>query len=64
MEEKIIKIMQLVQIKKDNTVEFPEEARKLIREVAENCRFIRTIQIKWIPIRMALQQERYIWICV
>lgn len=29
MEEKIIKIMQLVQIKKDNTVEFPEEARKL-----------------------------------
>ena len=31
MEEKIIKIMQLVQIKKDNTVEFPEEARKLIR---------------------------------
>ena len=38
MEEKIIKIMQLVQIKKDNTVEFPEEARKLIREVAEKCR--------------------------
>lgn len=26
MEEKIIKIMQLVQIKKDNTVEFPEQA--------------------------------------
>lgn len=38
MEEKIIKIMQLVQIKKDNTVEFPEEAKKLIREVAEKCR--------------------------
>lgn len=38
MEEKIIKIMQLVQIKKDNTVEFPEEAKKLIHEAAEKCR--------------------------
>lgn len=38
MEEKIIKIMQLVQIKKDNTVEFSEEAKKLIHEVAEKCR--------------------------
>ena len=38
MEEKIIKIMQLVQIKKDNTVEFPEEAKKLIHEEAEKCR--------------------------
>ena len=38
MEEKIIKIMQLVQIKKDNTVEVPEEAKKLIHEAAEKCR--------------------------
>lgn len=38
MEEKIIKIMQLVQIKKDNTVEFPEGAKKLIHEEAEKCR--------------------------
>lgn len=38
MEEKIIKILELVQIKKDNTVEFSEEAKKLIHEVAEKCR--------------------------
>ena len=36
--KKNVKIMQLVQIKKDNTVEFPEEAKKLIHEAAEKCR--------------------------
>lgn len=45
MEEKIIKIMQLVQIKKDNTVEFPEEAKKLIHEAAEKCRNCRFTRI-------------------
>lgn len=38
MEEKIIKILKLVQTKEDGTVEFSEESRKLIHEVAEECR--------------------------
>lgn len=38
MEEKIIKILELVQIKEDGTVELPEESKKLIHEVAEECR--------------------------
>lgn len=38
MEEKIIKIMQLVQIKKDNTVEFLEEAMKI--QCVVSCRVI------------------------
>lgn len=38
MEEKIIKILELVQIQEDGTVEFPEESKKLIHEVAEECR--------------------------
>ena len=38
MEEKIIKILELVQTKDDGTVEFSEESKKLIHEVAEKCR--------------------------
>jgi len=38
MDEKIIKILELVQIKEDGTVNFPEESKKLIHEVAEDCR--------------------------
>lgn len=38
MEEKIIKILELVQVKDDGTVEFSEESKKLIHEVAEDCR--------------------------
>lgn len=66
MEEKIIKIMQLVQIKKDNTVEFSEEAKKLIHEVAEKCRKLPVYKdnIDKADIYKAdIQQERYIWIC-
>ena len=36
--KKIIKILELVQIKEDGTVELPEESKKLIHEVAEECR--------------------------
>ena len=38
MEEKIIKILEWVQTKEDGTVEFSEESKKLIHEVAEECR--------------------------
>lgn len=40
MEEKIIKILELVQTKDDGTVEFSEESKKLIHEVAEKCRIL------------------------
>lgn len=40
MEEKIIKILELVQTKDDDTVEFSEESKKLIHEVAEKCRIL------------------------
>ena len=40
MEEKIIKILELVQTKEDGTVEFSEESKKLIHEVAEKCRIL------------------------
>ena len=40
MEEKIIKILELVQAKDDGTVEFSEESKKLIHEVAEKCRIL------------------------
>ena len=37
---KIIKILELVQTKDDGTVEFSEESKKLIHEVAEKCRIL------------------------
>ena len=40
MEEKIIKILELVQMKDDGTVEFSEESKKLIHEIAEKCRIL------------------------
>ena len=42
MEEKIIKILELVQTKDDGTVEFSEESKKLIHEVAEKCHTLPT----------------------
>lgn len=38
MEEKIIKILEMVETKDDGTVEFSEESKELIHEVAEECR--------------------------
>ena len=43
MEEKIIKILELVQAKDDGTVEFSEESKKLIHEVAEKCRILKIV---------------------
>lgn len=36
--EKIIEIMEMVITKEDGTVEFTEEAKKLIHETAKDCR--------------------------
>ena len=38
MEEKIIKILELVQMKEEGIVEFTAESKALIHEAAEECR--------------------------
>lgn len=38
MEEKIIKILELVQMKDEGIVEFTAESKALIHEAAEECR--------------------------
>lgn len=38
MEEKIIRILELVKVEDNGTVEFSKDSKKLIHEVAEECR--------------------------
>lgn len=40
MDTKIVRIMELVVAKEDGTVEFSEESKKLIHEVAKECRML------------------------
>ena len=40
MEEKIIKILELVQMKEEGIVEFTAESKALIHEAAEECSFV------------------------
>ena len=46
MEEKIIKILELVQMKEEGIVEFTAESKALIHEAAEECRKLPLYQVQ------------------